>query len=638
LNSESIGHLFLHCDLGWRFWLKLLGAADLSWVFPAHSGTVLVEDWFGFGKNKMQCVWLSSGYMLKMNASLGVSDGSSAVKKKRSNTSRRPRNDSQPPLDYRDVSSLSDGSKGSSEKDIAYGSVTPKKELNVNLCSSRVSFSNNAESESGKNEMKNEDGGFVDSDEASNNGSFRGSNEQKYSGIDSKRSSKGVLAPANWTSTTNIGHSHDLDSENKVKKVKLKVGGVTRTIRAKSISDGASAIGSSTTKSSRVSDAPRPQRKLVQDPDKNRSFTSDKRINLQGNAWKDSKKGFNEGKASSLGPDENLFSEEMKYEPIRKSKRISRKRLIDEALDNEDNDNVEIWYLEKLKTSRFASDYSAEYQKDKERENKKQRKISKVLKWNSEHENDLEYGSSRSGKQIKKSRSERVLDDTDYVEEDSISDDEPSSKKKKSMKEFVDSMVDHKKEMTVTTRQRALQIGKDVSSSLGANIIEYPNGLPPAPPRKQKEKLSEVEQQLKKAEAAQRRRMQVEKAARESEAEAIRKILGQDSSRKKREDKIKKRKEDLAHERATNAVLIASDSVRWVIGPSGTIVTFPNEMGLPTIFDSKPCSYPAPREKCAGPYCTNPYKYRDSESKLPLCSLQCYKAIHEKTRALTASY
>lgn len=33
----------------------------------------------------------------------------------------------------------------------------------------------------------------------------------------------------------------------------------------------------------------------------------------------------------------------------------------------------------------------------------------------------------------------------------------------------------------------------------------------------QKEKLTEVEQQLKKAEAAQRRRMQNEKAARESE-------------------------------------------------------------------------------------------------------------------------
>jgi hypothetical protein len=40
---------------------------------------------------------------------------------------------------------------------------------------------------------------------------------------------------------------------------------------------------------------------------------------------------------------------------------------------------------------------------------------------------------------------------------------------------------------------------------------------PPLLIPEQKEKLSEVEQQLKKAEAAQRRRMQVEKAARESE-------------------------------------------------------------------------------------------------------------------------
>jgi hypothetical protein len=42
------------------------------------------------------------------------------------------------------------------------------------------------------------------------------------------------------------------------------------------------------------------------------------------------------------------------------------------------------------------------------------------------------------------------------------------------------------------------------------------------------------------------------------------------------------------------------------------------------------CSYPPPREKCAGPSCTNPYKYRDSKSKLPLCSLQCYKAMEQE--------
>ena len=41
----------------------------------------------------------------------------------------------------------------------------------------------------------------------------------------------------------------------------------------------------------------------------------------------------------------------------------------------------------------------------------------------------------------------------------------------------------------------------------------------------QKEKLSEVEQQLKKSEAAQRRKMQVEKAARESEVPLSSSIL-----------------------------------------------------------------------------------------------------------------
>ncbi|GJT94392.1 root hair defective 3-like protein, partial [Tanacetum coccineum] len=45
----------------------------------------------------------------------------------------------------------------------------------------------------------------------------------------------------------------------------------------------------------------------------------------------------------------------------------------------------------------------------------------------------------------------------------------------------------------------------------------FPNGLPPALPRKNKDKLNEVVQQLKKAEAAERRKMQNEKAARESE-------------------------------------------------------------------------------------------------------------------------
>nr|GEW01019.1 INO80 complex subunit B-like isoform X1 [Tanacetum cinerariifolium] len=144
--------------------------------------------------------------------------------------------------------------------------------------------------------------------------------------------------------------------------------------------------------------------------------------------------------------------------------------------------------------------------------------------------------------------------------------------------------------MTITTRRQALQSGRDITDATGS-VVEFPHGLPPAPPRKQKDKLSEVEHQLKKAEAAQRRRIQAAKAAKESEAEAIRKILGQDSSRKKRENKMKQRQEELAQERNLNAATLASNTVRWVIRPTGTVVTFSDDIGLPNILESRPCSH-----------------------------------------------
>uniref|UniRef100_A0A0E0CHQ0 INO80 complex subunit B-like conserved region domain-containing protein n=1 Tax=Oryza meridionalis TaxID=40149 RepID=A0A0E0CHQ0_9ORYZ len=140
-----------------------------------------------------------------------------------------------------------------------------------------------------------------------------------------------------------------------------------------------------------------------------------------------------------------------------------------------------------------------------------------------------------------------------------------------------------------------------------------------------KDKLSDAEMLAKKAEAAQRRKMQVEKATKESEAEAIRKILGLDSEKKKEERKQKEREDK---ERAARAQTIPENTIRWVMGPKGTVVSFPEEVGLPSIFNSKPCNYPPPREKCAGPSCTNAYRYRDSKLNLPLCSLKCYKAVN----------
>ncbi|XVF05941.1 hypothetical protein REPUB_Repub06bG0005300 [Reevesia pubescens] len=542
---------------------------------------------------------------------LGFSNVSSATRKKRSSTYRRPRSESQPHSEFNDVSSLSS---------------TPPSDSNL---------------------MNVEDGAYEESDEASNNDSFQGSNDRRHGGIDSKRSSEGVLAPTNWKSTSMVGSfgivSDGQANEKKVKKVKLKVGGVTHTIDAKSASDGTSGVGSSSTKSSRFSDAPRSlQKSIFKDNSDDHSFTSEKESSLRGVPWKDFSKGnlgvrqvdHSRGRVTA----ESISMKEIDtHEPVRKSKRVPKKRSLEGVLDDADDDD-EIRYLEKVKTTRLTADYGVEHGGDGGR---KQRKILKVATRSVDGLYDIDvgdYGSSRMGKEAKKSRSGRTSEDTDYVEEDeeSVSDVEPENRRKKAKKEIIDFLGDSKKEMTVTTRQRALHAGKDISSSVGIGPIEFPNGLPPAPPKKQKEKLSEVEQQLKKAEAAQRRRMQVEKAARESEAEAIRKILGQDSSRKKREDKIKKRQEEMAQEKATNSMILPSDSVRWLMGPSGTIVTFPNEVGLPSIFDPKPCSYPPPREKCAVPSCTNPYKYRDSKSKLPLCSLQCYKAIHEKLSPLTA--
>ncbi|KAH9689671.1 PAPA-1 domain-containing protein [Citrus sinensis] len=531
------------------------------------------------------------------------------ARKKRSNISRRPWNDLQPLSDFRDLSSFSS---------------TPPSENNM---------------------IKIDDGGFAESDEASNSGSFRDNND--HNGDYSKRHSEGVLAPINWRCTSNMGNfgavSDGLGNENKVKKVKLKVGGITRTINAKSAQDGSAGAGS--TRLYHYSDTQQPRQKLIiqEVSDDNRSISSDNRDSLQGSTWKDSSESDlrAEGSRSRI-PYENIPTRQTeKYESVRKSKRVPKKRSLDGVFDDtNDVDDDEIRYLEKVKKSKVNTNYGAQYEDDKEGGSRKQRKISRVLKKNVDvlyEVNAGEFGSSKLGKDGKKLRSGRVSEDTDYLEEEEpLSDGEPEIKKKKTRKEFIDLLGDSKKEMTVTTRQRALQTGKDVTSGAGASLLEFPNGLPPVPPKKQKEKLSEVEQQLKRAEALQRRRMQVEKAARESEAEAIRKILGQDSNRKKREDKMKKRQEELAQEKAANAMVLASDTIRWTMGPSGTTVTFPSEVGLPSLFDHKPSSYPPPREKCAAPSCTNPYKYRDSKSKLPLCSLQCYKAINEKMPPVSA--
>ncbi|THG20986.1 hypothetical protein TEA_029862 [Camellia sinensis var. sinensis] len=225
----------------------------------------------------------------------GFSEMGRTVRKKRSNSSRRPRNDSQPLPDYRDNSSLSstspsdDVSRISSDDNDGHGTNYWKKELNLNQCSSKASATNLVEGETTL-KISNEDAGCRESDGAH----IKSNSEWEHSGIDSKRRSEGVLAPANWKSVSKVKglelQSRTIDaqisrrisdtytsgpsgqsevasdgaaSDNKVKKVKLKVGGVTRTIHTKSMSVGASLGGSSSMKYSHSSDASRPRKKLI---------------------------------------------------------------------------------------------------------------------------------------------------------------------------------------------------------------------------------------------------------------------------------------------------------------------------------------------------------------------------------------
>ncbi|RCV18836.1 hypothetical protein SEVIR_3G349600v4 [Setaria viridis] len=297
-------------------------------------------------------------------------------------------------------------------------------------------------------------------------------------------------------------------------------------------------------------------------------------------------------------------------DPVRKSRRLAKKSVLDNEIDEDyDTSNVgtpEDWDGNALELKNKGGSSS------KKNFSKKAKNRSKA------YEVDNEFVTSRSSRDGKK-RSRESADD-DNTEEELTSYSEPEAEDEQ--KTVTESPVNVRSE-PLTTRRRALQSWMDGSSS---STVEFPDGLPLAPSRSKKDKLSEEEMLAKKAEAAQRRRMQVEKATKESEAEAIRKILGLDSEKKKEERKQKEREEK---ERATRAQNIAASSIRWVMGPTRTIVSFPHAVGLPSIFNSKPHSYPPPREKCAGPSCTNEYKYRHSKLNLPLCSLKCYKAVQE---------
>ncbi|KAG7640036.1 putative INO80 complex subunit B-like region, Zinc finger, HIT-type, INO80 complex, subunit Ies2 [Arabidopsis thaliana] len=463
------------------------------------------------------------------------------VRKKRSLTCRRPR-----PEGSSVLTSSDRFSKISSDDIPAFDTNPRRKEFSLSHCISRAESI--AESERGNNDFRRRE--IINRN---------------------KRSTEGVLAPASskYPSQEVEGNcmingkgtdSGELEGE--TKRMKLKIGGVSRLVHAN---------GSSRKSSKPVTDTIRSNHDL-QESSEDCNSPLDKKADLEGVTW-------------DAEIDGSMTGRRKQEEPsglVRKSKRAPKKRVFDSDDDSDD----EIRYLEKLKYKRVSV-----CNEDTE-SGRKQLTPSGIT------------NGENSGK--KKAVSEQASEDMDCAEEIETASDE---------KEIGN---DNKRESTMTSRQRALASGR-------SSAIDFSDGLPPTSRRK-KETLSEMEQQLKKAEAAQRRKVQIEKAARESEEGAIKKILGQDSSRKKRGDKIKKRLDDLAQEKAAQEERASTCCIRTIMGPNGTTVSFPIDK-VPSLFDPKPSGYPPPRENCVGPSCTNPYKYRDSKTKVPLCSLKCYKAV-----------
>ncbi|XP_072983193.1 uncharacterized protein [Typha latifolia] len=599
----------------------------------------------------------------------GFTAANSVMKKRRSVSSRRPRPDTHPTAEGHDMSppsstpSSDNTSKRSPDDNTGYDSSSQRKELSLNTYVPKVASINKIESSADFRKFKKDEKKFgalkVLYKSSSSRGEILNNSDKEQSASDLKRCTEGVVAPTNWKSASGgketkinsrslvgyVGKSngrHDMDqsigalnrsAENESRKVRLKVGGVTRTVHAKSNLESGK-IGLHSEKPLRSADASRHRQMMIlQDMSDDDYPPPEKANDLQGASRKDFNGGcFSRGEkedSHSKSTEKSMHVKEKDkhqsitfVEPVRKSKRVPKRRTRESSFRDGDEDD-EIRYLERLKTSKSSVGQSVEHEDDDD--SVKKRKISKVSQSRrSAYDVDVDYSMSRSNNvSRRKLKAVKQLDDTDYIEEEEHgSDDELDAKERKLKKESPEQLTYARAE-PLMTRRRALQSSK----AAGESLIEFPDGLPPAPTRKQKEKLTEEEQQARKAEAAQRRKMQVEKAARESEAEAIKKILGQDSSRKKKEEKIRKERDEMAQKRAAESLTLASNSIRWVMGPTGTIVTFSEDVGLPSIFNSKQCSYPPPREKCAAPCCTNAYKYRDSKSNLPLCSLECYRAM-----------
>ena len=119
---------------------------------------------------------------------------------------------------------------------------------------------NRSEGETAPKRSRKDNGGFGDINSFDRNDHLKNGSDFKV-GNDGAHLGRGRNGD-NWNSRESTVVSDGIGSENKLKKVKLKLGGVTRTIHTNAASEFAFSDGSFATKTSRSSDARQPHLKL----------------------------------------------------------------------------------------------------------------------------------------------------------------------------------------------------------------------------------------------------------------------------------------------------------------------------------------------------------------------------------------
>lgn len=204
-------------------------------------------------------------------------------------------------------------------------------------------------------------------------------------------------------------------------------------------------------------------------------------------AWKEFSRSGTGLKDSSIGkvPTQSglMRQADKSFEPVRKSKRVPKRRILDGAFD-EDEEDEELRYLGRLKTAKLS--YNDGIRNEDGKDGKK-RKLSEIEMDNIDCCDMEDYEFYRKMKDGKKLKPGKDSEDTDYIEDeddddDIGTDDGTDQKRKKPKKESLESLSNGKKGIALTTRQRALQSGRDASSA-SSGLIEFPDGLP-LPPRR----------------------------------------------------------------------------------------------------------------------------------------------------------